>query len=105
MPDPAAAPDSAPASTPQFVPDDPKARLEIAKEVFKMFQMERMAHLTLNAVTFAVLIGAAVMVLYKKNADKEDLTLICGSGGLIGFTSTRLLSMWTDILNRVFGKA
>lgn len=33
-----------------------------------------------------------------------NLTLICGSGGLIGFTSSRLLRMWTDIMNRVFGK-
>lgn len=88
-------------------PEDPDAlrmRLDLARQIFRMFRLERTVHLVLNAITFLVLIGAAVLVILKRDADKADLTLICGSGGLIGFTSSRLLSMWTDVLNRVFGK-
>jgi hypothetical protein len=85
-------------------PDVLEARLKLAREILGMFKLERGIHLALNAITFVVLIGAAVLIIYKKNADKEDLTLICGSGGLIGFTSSRLLTMWTDIINRVLGK-
>jgi hypothetical protein len=93
-----------PAGAPAEDPDALQKRLDLAKQIFTMFRMERTVHLVLNAITFLVLIGAAVLVIVKRDADKADLTLICGSGGLIGFTSSRLLSMWTDVLNRVFGK-
>ncbi|UWZ82080.1 hypothetical protein [Occallatibacter riparius] len=70
-----------------------------------MFALERGVHLALNAVTFAVLIGAAAnMFFVAKKVDTAAVTLVCGSGGLIALTSARLLQMWTDILNRVFGK-
>jgi hypothetical protein len=81
-----------------------RERLEIAREVFKMFALERYTHLILNAITFVVLIYAAIKLIFGGSEDRSALTLVCGSGGLIAFTSARLLQMWTDILNRVFGK-
>jgi hypothetical protein len=100
-----------PMSDPNVVPPtgpepsaEQKARLELARQIFEMFRWERGVHLLLNALTFALLLVAAGLVIYKQKADKGELALICGSGGLIGFTSNRLLVMWTDVMNRVFGK-
>ncbi|MBS1856406.1 MAG: hypothetical protein JST11_13650 [Acidobacteria bacterium] len=92
------------AAPPPENPDALQKRLDLARQIFVMFRLERTVHLVLNAITFVILIGAAIWVILKGGADKAALTLICGSGGLIGFTSSRLLSMWTDVLNRVFGK-
>jgi len=79
------------------------SRLNLAKQIFALFGPERAVHLALNAMTFAVLIYAAFQVI-RRGAGTGDLGLICGSGGLVGLTSSRLLSMYTDIMNRVFGK-
>lgn len=99
MSDPTAVPPSRPETSAEM-----EARLKLAEQIFKMFDWERRVHLLLNALTFALLLVAAGLVIYNQKADKGELALICGSGGLIGFTSNRLLVMWTDVMNRVFGK-
>jgi hypothetical protein len=91
-----------PAADQKATADQMQARLDVAEQIFALFRPERFVHLLLNAVTFVVLIYAACLTIGQGGADKADLGLICGSGGLIGLTSTRLLAMYTEINRRVF---
>jgi hypothetical protein len=81
-----------------------RARLEIARQIYEMFHLERMANLVLNSVAGALLVVAAAFIVHDKAADLKNLSLVCGSGGLLGVTSGRLLKMWADVMRVVFGR-
>ena len=77
-----------------------KQRLEAVKELIAIFRLERTVYLTISALSFAVLLVTAVVVLQRGGvAASGQVLALFGSSGAIGFTGGRLLKMWSDALS------
>jgi hypothetical protein len=86
------------------IQDRETGRLAEAQRLFSLFRPERFVHLFLCASAFALLLWAAALMIMRQHAGKSELALIFGSGGLVTYTSNRLLVMWSDMVRIVFGK-
>lgn len=68
------------------------------ERIIKIFKPERIAYLIITSISAVVLLVSAIFNLIAKGSDPAVLTLLFGSTGLMGFTSSRLLSMYNDAL-------
>ena len=87
-------------------PNTENARLSDATALFRLFTPERYTNLALCAAAFLILLVAVGMMMRSGTLfTKASLGLIFGSGGLITYSSNRLLRMWTDMVKIVFGSS
>lgn len=79
-------------------------KLEIAKELTKMFQAERYVYVFCCFVAVALLVFCAFRLVNKPDdapADIPALTALFSSGGLFGFTIHRVIFMWNKIIDLI----
>ena len=80
--------------------DNFKARVQAVKELTALFRVERMVHLAASVAAF-VLLGVTAIISLKQGASPALTTLLFGSSGVIGYTASRLLLMWTKAMGLV----
>ena len=89
---------------PKKKPDDLTKRLEAAKEITKLFQVERYIYTACCGAAVALLVFCAISLFTdsSKESDWTDkipvLTALFGSGGLITYSTSRLIFMWNKII-------
>ncbi len=83
------------------MPDDLKERLEVVKELTKLFKFERMVYLGVTIISLIMLMGSALSLMLKGQAGSAELTMLFGSSGLITYSAGRLLFMWNEALKRL----
>ncbi len=82
---------------------DMDERLHAVAELTKLFRAERLVHLVVTSLALAILLGSAVVLLYRQTAGAAELSGLFGSSGLITYTTGRLLKMWDQALSIVAG--
>jgi hypothetical protein len=80
-------------------PSDLSARVDAVERLTKLFRTERLVHLIVTILSLAMLLSAAAMLMYKRQAGPAELTGLFGSSGLISYSAGRLLYMWTQALS------
>jgi hypothetical protein len=75
------------------------AALEAIDRLLQMFKIERYVYLALSGISFLLLLYVVVELLISKSVDKQMLTLIFGSSGLVGAASVRV----TFFFSKAFG--
>ncbi|HTC74453.1 MAG TPA: hypothetical protein VK684_02675 [Edaphobacter sp.] len=73
-------------------------KLKVVEGLVKLFQLERMVHLTTTIVSLLMLLASASFMIVRSRADPATLTLIFGSSGLITYSANRLLRMWDQAI-------
>jgi hypothetical protein len=73
-------------------------KLKVVQGLVKLFQAERMVHLTTTIISLLMLLASASFLIWKSSADPATLTLIFGSSGLITYSANRLLRMWDQAI-------
>ena len=77
-------------------PAELEARMEVVERLTALFKAERLVHLAVTTVSLAILIASFLVLLYRKQAGQAELTMMFGSSGLITYSASRLLYMWTQ---------
>lgn len=81
--------------------NDLNARVDVVKQLTELFRLERLIYIVATAIAvLLILVIAAVTVKYH-GANSENLTLLFGSTGVVGYTGNRLIVMWTKSLEVV----
>ena len=70
-------------------------RLNAVKGLTELFRAERMVYLGVTIISLLMLIGSALSLMLSGQAGTVELSLLFGSSGLITYTASRLLHMWT----------
>jgi len=78
-----------------------KERLEAAKEITKLFNVERYVYISCCGVAVLLLLINAVRLFERSEVDYAGLGLLFGSGGLITYSTGRLIFMWNKILELI----
>ena len=87
---------------PDLTNEDFRARVEAVKDLTALFRIERMVHLGASVAAFILLfVTACLLMLQKGGASPALLTLLFGASGVIGYTASRLLLMWTKAMDLV----
>jgi hypothetical protein len=76
-------------------------RLKVVQSLVKLFQLERMVHLTTTILSLLMLLASAGFMIVRSRADPATLTLIFGSSGLITYSANRLLRMWDQAIKLI----
>ena len=84
-----------------LVADTPQNRLDVAKQIVELFRWERFTYLAVSLLTALIVILVGLQAR-KDNAPISDLSLLFGSGGIIAFNVSRLLTMFNTVLGAVF---
>src|SRR5260221_8715667 len=82
---------------------DMESRLNAAERLLKLFQMERYAYLSATLLALAFLMGTAIILVVK-----ESYALafgMFGATGVITFTIGRILYLWNNVFQAIFGQA
>ena len=76
-----------------------RLRLDAAKEITALFKMERYVYMACCGLAVALLFYCAFRLLQsEKGFDPVVIGSLFGSGGLITFSTGRLIFMWNKIL-------
>jgi hypothetical protein len=75
-----------------------RQRLEAAKEITMLFKMERYVYMACCGLAVLLLFYCAFRLLQTKGFDPVVIGSLFGSGGLITFSTGRLIYMWNKIL-------
>jgi len=73
-------------------------KLRVVQDLVKLFQLERMVHLTTTIISLLMLLASGGFLIVRSKADPAALTLIFGSSGLITYSANRLLRMWDQAM-------
>jgi len=73
-------------------------KLKVVQDLVKLFQLERMVHLTTTIISLLMLLTSGGFLIVRSKADPATLTLIFGSSGLITYSANRLLRMWDQAM-------
>lgn len=84
--------------TPQGRSDQLRERLDAAKEITQLFSMERYVYMACCAIAVLLLFLCAYRLLSTGSYDAVAIGSLFGSGGLITFSTGRLIFMWNKIL-------
>lgn len=86
------------------MPDESmERRLEVVKDLALLFRFERMVYLFVSVAALAVLFTMAIMLVSKQGPSKDAIALFAPSG-VITYSTSRLLRMWQDALDRIVPK-
>jgi hypothetical protein len=75
-----------------------RQRLDAAKEITMLFKMERYVYMACCGMAVLLLFYCAFRLLQTKGFDPVVIGSLFGSGGLITFSTGRLIFMWNKIL-------
>ena len=78
--------------------DNLSDRVSAIKELLEVFRFERIVYLTINIVSFIVLISSAILLLLKNTDSPIEVLGLFGSSGGITYSTGRLLRMWSEAL-------
>jgi hypothetical protein len=81
---------------------DEALRLEVALQIVEIFRWERFSYLGLSFLTACIVIFAGYKAFQDAHLSSSELTLLFGSGGIVGFNISRLLTMFTTVIEKVF---
>jgi hypothetical protein len=77
---------------------DLAARVDAVERLTKLFKMERMVYLGVTCASLIILLTSAGILIAAKKAGPGELTGLFGSSGLITYSASRLLVMWSQAL-------
>jgi len=78
-------------------------RLEAVERLTRVFRLERIVYVIVTAISSAILFSSGVVLIARTKAEPAVLTLLFGSSGIIGYTSSRILQMWNESLHLLMG--
>ena len=84
--------------------EDINARMDAVERLTNLFRLERMVYLSVTALSLAILLTCAGVLLVQKRAGTSELTGLFGSSGLITYSTGRLLFMWNQALQVLAGQ-
>ena len=73
-----------------------KSKVDDIGKLLKYFHPERIAYLITTVASFIILITCAFVLIIKQSEDYASIFGLFGSSGVISYTASRLLRMWTD---------
>jgi hypothetical protein len=73
-------------------------RIQAVRQLLEMFRMERTIYVVVNCLSLLLLLAVAVLLFSRNELDKILAFGLFGSGGLITFSTGKLLKMWSDAL-------
>lgn len=76
-------------------------KIEAARQITALFQMERYAYVSSCAIAVGLLIFCAIMVMRAEPTNYAVLGSLFGSGGLITYSVGRLIFMWNKVVDIV----
>lgn len=82
-------------------PDELQRRVDAAREITNIFKLERYVYIACCGIAVALLFVCAIRLLQKSDTDYVGLGALFGSGGLITFSTGRLILMWSKILDYI----
>jgi hypothetical protein len=81
--------------------NDLEQRMQAVERLTRLFRMERMVHLGVTTVSLIMLLTSAGVLIYKREANSVELSMLFGSSGLITYSASRLLVMWNQALSLI----
>jgi len=78
-------------------------RLATFERLLSHFRWERVTYIVISTGSFFMLLFAAGSLILKGHAGAVELGSIFGSGGVITYSTGRLLRMWDQALKVVYG--
>lgn len=78
-------------------------RLDAIKQLVALFRFEKAVYLAISTLSALMLLGAAAVLLLRKDYDVPVLAALFGSSGLIAYSLGRLLRMWDQAITAVLG--
>ena len=89
---------------PAIGPRDIKARMDAVERLTKLFMAERVVYLFGTTIALAMLLFCAISLIVSKKGGIGEALGLFGSGGLISYTGSRLLVMWSQALRLLAGE-
>jgi hypothetical protein len=83
--------------------DSLKERLDAATQITNLFKFERYVYVSCCVVAVALLFFVAWRVVQRETPDYPGLGALFGSGGLITYSTGRLILMWNKIVELTLG--
>ena len=77
-------------------------RLAVARDIVRMFALERYTYLFFSAVSAVMVLAVAYQTITKPGVTLAELAGLLGSGGIVAFNIGRLLLMFNRVLEVVF---
>ena len=81
---------------------DQQVRLQIARDIVKMFNPERITYLVLSGLTALIVVGECAITVHSKSDMVASGATLFGAGGVIAFNLARLLTMFNIVIEKVF---
>jgi hypothetical protein len=85
--------------------DDLEKRFILVVRLTRLFQPERIVHLSVTSISLIMLLASAGSLLIQGKAGSAELTGLFGSSGIITYTAGRLLAMWSQALRVLVGES
>lgn len=79
-------------------PEELQSRLDAVERLTRLFTLERRVHLAVTCVSLVVLLFSFGLLLTRHAVGPAEYTLMFGSSGVISYSASRLLYMWTQAL-------
>lgn len=80
-----------------------KTALDALDRILNMFKVERYVYLGLTAISFALLLYAAFLLVTSGTTDKTTLVTIFGCSGLVAASSARICYFFNKAFNIIEG--
>jgi len=73
--------------------------IEEVKELLKMFRLERGIYIVISITAFIALLFCMIYILFTSPESWPAILGLFGTAGGIGYSTGRLLRMWSDAIN------
>jgi hypothetical protein len=80
--------------------EEMEQRFAVVERLTHLFRFERFIFLFVSVAAVITLLIMAIMLIYRQGLGK-DAILLFGPSGVYAYSTSRLLSMWQDALNRI----
>lgn len=73
------------------------------KELVALFKIERTVYMVITLISVLVLIGTAIMLLFRSESQENTIAVtgLFGSTGGIVYSTGRLLKMWSEAMQLI----
>ena len=83
------------------MPSELEKRLKVVERLTQLFKFERMVYLSVTILSLLIMLGCALVLLYREGTTIEVLSPLFGSSGLITYSTSKLLRMWDEAIKRI----
>ena len=73
-------------------------KVEAIERMLKAFKAERIMYLVATGISLGILIYCAITLTFKPDKNYEAIFGLFGSTGVISYSASRLLKMWSDAI-------